>query len=226
MKIYSKPFLFFFLGPRICFSEFENVFQNCYFRKMEIESDRFRCILNIKKTPRLQIRENRKNIRSRYVRRSVVLKYMGYQIRLVKLWVQHLILIFSCSYTYEMRYSKTERDHNILVFGHRRTDKRKSSKSKQNNWCASLRRLQNKNSRISGPDQKFWSMDRTNFFGPWISQSVTVYRYIYIFRRTVAKEVEKILRFRIKPNRRIFWTWKRCMTMIVPIGQRYYQKDR
>ena len=64
MKKNSKPFLF-FLGLEFCFSEFENVFQNLYIRKMvAIESERFRCILSVKKVPKLQIRENRKNIRS------------------------------------------------------------------------------------------------------------------------------------------------------------------
>ena len=53
------------LGPRICFSKFENVFQNAYFREMvDIESDRLRCVLSIRQNPKLQIRENRKSIRS------------------------------------------------------------------------------------------------------------------------------------------------------------------
>ena len=55
-----------------------------------------------------------------------------------------------------MRYSKTENERVICVFGHRRTDKRKVSKSKQNNWCANLLRLHNKiMGERTGP--KFWS---------------------------------------------------------------------
>ena len=95
-----------------------------------------------------------------------------YRIKLLQIWVQHF-WIFSQTFKYKMRYSKTGNEQVICVFGHRRTDKSQVSKSKQNNWCANLLRLHNKNHG--------WA-DRTKI----LVSSVTLKRNICTYQKVFA----------------------------------------